>query len=806
MQQSREAYLEGLAKQVSSIQENWGKLIYFNWIPDICAMTYRTARNIQSTSSAFSDTDLAEAAESLELMLKDLLTQGTLPTVEQREEIGNRVRLLKWQLDRMTGGRESVRNPLRLQREPESKRRASQPIVYILGEDPVEISYIAHQIERHGYKVVRFDALDLLEVAYEVEPPAAIVADLSFSEGSLSNVTGVAKLKKKKRPIPIVFISSRMDISARLIARRSGGDAYLMKPVDVASLVGRLDELITPQGDNPYRVLVVDDDPEDAGYHSGVLKAHGFKTQVITNAFDIMQEMVEFEPDLVLLDLNMPQCSGMELVGLLRQEEAFANIPVVFLSREDSREVQIEGLRQGADDFLCKPVQEDWLVAVVSGRIRRSRTLGWRMRYLERRDPVTGFYNRDYFMRRVTRMMRAPVEGRIGFLFLRLDRFAELRQRLGVMATDRMLSDVGRTLLAGLDADDLVSRFSDHGFGFCVTRPEWAGIVELAERLKLQVAGYQLPSAVGDFGFTASIGAGLLESQQVAALVTEVIEAADLATKQDGNRVQLHPSLYILTENSNQRESYLEQLLVNANAGRIFLLYQPIVPIEKDGLERYETLLRITNREGEDLPIGNLVRAAEQAGVMGRVDRAVFRQALAAAHIRLKSGRLSTLFVKVSAASLDVEVLTETVQSNLEQMELPGETVVLMLPTAGVLRNLEEVKRIPPALHQLGCGIGLEYFGEKVTDLQLLDQINVDYIKFHPRVIKSVVIDESQMARLRFMTWEARNRGVQVIAGFVEDAETLARVSEVNPDFIQGNFVQEADRDMAFDFLAEAGA
>ncbi len=803
MQQEREHYLQSLAKQVNTIQENWAKLVYFNWIPDICAMTYRTARNIQSTSNSFSDTELAEAAESLELMLKDLLTHGALPTVEQREEIGNRVQLLQWRLERMTKGPENARNPLKLQPEPESRRRESQPVVYLLGEDPLEMGYITHQIERHGYKVVRFEALDLLEVSFEVDPPAAIVADLSFSEGSLANVTGVAKLKKRKRPVPIVFISARLDISARLIASRSGGDAYLMKPLDVASLVGRLDELITPLKDNPYRVLVVDDDPEDAGFHSGVLKAHGFKTRVITNAFDIMGEMIEFEPDLVLLALNMPQCSGMELVGLLRQEEAFANIPVVFLSRENSREVQIEGLRLGADDFLSKPVQEDWLVAVVSGRIRRSRSLGWRMRYLERRDSVTGFYNRDYFMRRVTRMMRAPPEGRIGFLFLRLDRFAELRQRLGVMTTDRLLSDVGRTLLSGLAADDLVSRFSDHGFGFCLVRPHWQDIVAVAEALVREVAGYALPAAAGGFRFTASIGVGLCESQQAAALVTEVIEAADLATRQGGDRLQLHAGLYILTENTQQQESYLQQLLENANAGRIFLLYQPILALQKDGLERYETLLRITNRAGEDLPIGNLVRAAERAGVMGRVDRAVFRQALAAAQVRLKSGRLSTLFVKVSAASLDVAVLTETVQSNLEQLELPGETVVLMLPTAGVLRYLEEVKKIPPALHALGCGIGLEYFGEKVTDLQLLDQISVDFIKFHPRVIKSLVNDESQMARLRFMAWEARNRGVQSIASFVEDAETLARVSQVNPDFIQGNFVQGADRDMAFDFLAE---
>jgi len=678
--------------------------------------------------------------------------------------------------------------------------------VYLLAEDPVEGAHFAQQIERHGYQVRLFETLDALEQAFGRKPPEAIIAELNFTEGNLASVTGVAKLKKKEHPIPILFVSVRMDISARLFARRSGADAYLMKPVDLGALVGRLDELVAPPGENPYRVLLVQADEFTAKVEAEGLEMQGFVTQVVGNPFDLIQGVVEFSPDLILMDLHTPHCNGIELAGILRQEEAFNNIAILFLAAEPSREQQLEALRVGADDLLVRPVAPEWLAEVVRARIRRSRALGWRMHYLERRDPITGFYNRNYFLRRVTAIMRHPPVGLVGVLYLRIDRFAELRPLLGVEVCDRILSELARLLLALRNPHDLLARYSDHVFTFCVVRQGWGEVVELAERCRQAIAGYRDP-ANAQLALSASVGAGLLMGQELTALMSEVAEAADAAQREGGNRVQLHPNLYILQENEAQRNSYLQQLLENARAGRVHLVYQPIVSVRPDGLERYEALLRVTDANGAALPIRNLISAAEQGGIMARIDRAVLRQALAAARAQIAKGRLSILFVKISAASLDSNALRETVTSNLEQMKLPGETLVLLLPTNAVWRRLEEVKKMPGWLHELGCGLGLEYFGEKMTDIQLLEPLAVDYIKLHPALMRGGEGDEErQLSRPRFILTEAKRREVRSLLGFVEDADIMAKAAKLEPDLIQGNFVQAAEQQMAFHFIPEAQA
>src|SRR5262249_51868932 len=145
---------------------------------------------------------------------------------------------------------------------------------------------------------------------------------LSTFTGPPSGPERIAELRRRHPDVKIAFFSSRTDLAARLEAVRAGGDAFFSKPVDVGTLVERLD-LLTGRGPSePYRILILDDDRDLARLYAEVLTAAGMQAMTLANPLDVLDALASFRPDLILLDVYMPACTGPEIAAVLRQEGA----------------------------------------------------------------------------------------------------------------------------------------------------------------------------------------------------------------------------------------------------------------------------------------------------------------------------------------------------------------------------------------------------------------------------------------------------------------------------------------------------
>src|SRR5690606_26352578 len=100
-----------------------------------------------------------------------------------------------------------------------------------------------------------------------------------------------------------------------------GGEAYFTIPVNISSLIDKLDSLSSHHEIEPYRILVVDDETELAHYYAHTLEQAGMLTEVVNNPLQIMHTLVDFMPDLILMDMYMPNCSGLQLAAVIRQLE-----------------------------------------------------------------------------------------------------------------------------------------------------------------------------------------------------------------------------------------------------------------------------------------------------------------------------------------------------------------------------------------------------------------------------------------------------------------------------------------------------
>ena len=174
--------------------------------------------------------------------------------------------------------------------------------------------------------------------------------------GPATTAADEASLVRRRRP------DVRDDLAIRLDAGRAGGIGFFATPTDGDALAAALKQLVQSGRDPPNRILVVDDVAVEAMVSAQVLRKAGFEVQELTDELKIIDSLHEFHPDLILMDLNMPNATGAELTTIIRDQDEDLLTPIVFLSGERDADVQRQILRLGADEFLTKPLDPGLLI------------------------------------------------------------------------------------------------------------------------------------------------------------------------------------------------------------------------------------------------------------------------------------------------------------------------------------------------------------------------------------------------------------------------------------------------------------
>lgn len=247
---------------------------------------------------------------------------------------------------------------------------SNHSLIYLV-EDDIQLSqYLRKQLHLVGYSVQLFSQVEELKKAMQLNSPELILMDIMFPEGELAGPQSIAELKETQNiSCPIIFISSRDDINARLEAIRASGDAYLTKPIEIPLLLEKMQQLLSRSSYNESRILIVDDEESLAHYYAITLNSVGMKTLALTDPFQIMETIQTFQPHLILLDIYMPKCDGLELAQVLRQKPEMQNTPILFLSSNTDPEFPFEAIRLGGDAFLTKPIQAKQLLTLVKNRL-----------------------------------------------------------------------------------------------------------------------------------------------------------------------------------------------------------------------------------------------------------------------------------------------------------------------------------------------------------------------------------------------------------------------------------------------------
>ncbi len=265
-----------------------------------------------------------------------------------------------------------------------------------------------------------------------------------------------------------------------------------------------------PHVEEAASVLIVDDVPDNLNLINHLLSQEGYTVRVAPGGKLALRSIAANPPDLVLLDIRMPDMDGFQVCRVLKEDERTRHIPVIFLTALDSSEDEGKGLELGAVDYITKPFNPQLTLA----RVRNHMTFVRQRKLLERwamLDGLTEIPNRRRFDEALAeeckRSRRAGSV--ISLAILDLDHFKNYNDSLGHPAGDRALVVVAQALVRCLNRpSDLVARYGGEEFVMLMPETDATGACKQAEQARIAVQGLELRSGPdqGDALLTASIG------------------------------------------------------------------------------------------------------------------------------------------------------------------------------------------------------------------------------------------------------------------------------------------------------------
>jgi predicted signal transduction protein with EAL and GGDEF domain len=547
--------------------------------------------------------------------------------------------------------------------------------------------------------------------------------------------------------------------------------------------------------------MMIDDEPIMVELVKTFLEDSGCREFIgVSDPRLAMDEIRAQRPDVLLLDLIMPDVDGFEILRQVRLDPNLADLPVIVLTSATDAQTKVTVLELAATDFLSKPVDPSEL------RLRLRNTLAFKA-YRDRLayfDALTGLPNRKLFMNQVaTSLRRAKRNEKIcGLLQIDLDRFKQINETLGHRAGDSLLKSVAERLQSGFRSLDLIARTGEeNSLGWSISRiggDEYMVLLQdmsrleevaaVAERIiKMMEQPFQVEGH--DLYVTPSIGIATYpnDAQDAENLFKLVDSALTTAKLRGGN--SFHFSSQKANDDALTRLT-LESQLRRAIERREFVLhYQPKVDLSSGRIVGAEALVRWAHPERGLLSPDKFISIAEESNLISNIGAIVMEDAVRACAQWNNYGlRGIGVAVNVSTPQLrDSRLLGEVKQCLIDTRLAPSLLTIELTETIVMDSNKMGFDTFK-ALKAIGVKTSLDDFGTGYSSLAYLQRLPLDEIKIDRSFVSALPGNKDSAAIVSALLAMAQNLELSVTAEGVESEWQLAYLRSKGCDRYQGFF------------------
>lgn len=283
-------------------------------------------------------------------------------------------------------------------------------------------------------------------------------SDQSFING----LDLLAELTQQYPQLPIITFTGQEEFFARIKAVRMGVKYLLQKPITPERVIHTIHQVLQQSNPTHSKLLIVDDDPQILEFLEETLKPWGFEVDLLSDPKKFWEILEESHPDLLILDIEMPDYNGIELCQVVRSDPDWSDLPILFLSTHTDPQTIERVFTVGADDYIHKPIVCAELIARVSNRLQRTKIL----RKLADIDSLTGVSNRRKSTQDIMQLLNLAQRENVPLCFaiLDLDFFKKINDQYGHEIGDNVLMRFGELLRQTFRKNDIIARWGGEEF------------------------------------------------------------------------------------------------------------------------------------------------------------------------------------------------------------------------------------------------------------------------------------------------------------------------------------------------------
>lgn len=773
------------------------------WSVLVMAQLYEEIDTLASAADRVGLQAIADAAIELTVYLSSLVESGTQASFAQREQATQLAQVLVSSCGTKVGVDAAA--PVAM---PAVRAERKHRVVLYVYPEGHELPGLAQQLGHERYVVRSLSEANRALAEARANPPDALIVNIAMVNllGNLLDTAERATGSERRRPLSLVLNDSG-DVRQRLFAQRAGADAVL-EGSDAERVVLRLTELFVAQRREDARILIVDDDRDMAMFCETVLGYKGMTTHVAHNARAALDALQEFKPDLVLLDLYMPDMNGIEVAQLIRERPDMALVPIIFMSGEESLDKRFDAIRMGGDDFLEKPVKPRHLIASVSSRVSRARLLASGHAAVNRVPSGSGRLDRATLVHEIERSRRGELGECVALLMLVVDDVPTLARRLGFVRTGDLAQQIISVLTLEPAFKAGICALGEFSFLALLPVPSPVTLRVASEnvRARLQGRGWLAADAPVTVSFTLGIARVDEGNAPIDDVLAQLSAVVHMLQEQGGGRSQQIE--YELAEAPHEvaEQKFARAILKRPLHGETARLsFRALVPMRGQHSGQFLVKLSLVVPRGNSATViesGHFAPIARELNVIKSMDRWLLHNAGGRAVQYIADHGDTRLFVPLSPESLAEPAFPDWLLAELKGLQVDADAIALLLDASTLAQDVAKASRLIDQLQSTGARVCMSGFSDGGRDQMRLAHLPSTYANLISMTAPAAVVAAEWPELRRKLIHESLRHGKIVVVENVDEPAALGELFRENVHYVIGNGVGHWTTDMTVSEIA----
>jgi multidomain signaling protein FimX len=444
-------------------------------------------------------------------------------------------------------------------------------------------------------------------------------------------------------------------------------------------------------------------------------------------------------------------------------------------------------------------------VQVMVGDLSEREHFEQQLLHMSKRDPETGLFNRTHLREQLAILSKEVEHAGVtsALLLVEIENFDTIRKTVGISLSDIIVQDLAFVIRAQIREGDMLARIGDRSFAVLLTHRLVGASDQLAKAIRIAVADHIWSFDNHSVATTCSVGIAPINTYSHAPdeVVSRADKAVHTALARGGNRIEVvgqESESHVAQE--HDRGLQADTVLSALTNQRATLLYQPIVNLHGRTQDIYEVRVALYDEKGSAYSTAQAVERVEQSGEASKLDLWVLDQVLRQLRQQRERGRQVRFFVKLSQQSVRDEGTLLAISRAIRDSGLSAEALTFEIDYQVASHQIKKARAVVNVLRELGCRTALSRFGGGLNSFNVLNHVDVDYLKIDPQAISNLTDNPQRANALRQLHDKARALGKETIATTVQDANTLAFLWQCGIRYAQGHYIQEPSRELSYEF------